>query len=72
MYVYLKNRSEPSGSSAAFTVGFYDPNGKWQPESDHSTAQAAANRVAWLNGNGEPPEPSPLAHDYREDIGRHV
>lgn len=44
MYVYIQ--SEPQ----LWTVGFYDPNGKWQPESDHKTSEAAADRVAYLNG----------------------
>ncbi len=33
-----------------FTVGFYDPKGKWQPESDHDTRESAAARVHYLNG----------------------
>lgn len=45
MYVYIQ--SEPS----LWTVGFYDPNGNWHPESDYSNAQEAAERVAWLNGS---------------------
>ena len=45
MYVY-KN-SEPG----LWTVGYYDPDGKWQAESDHETTTAAAERVAWLNGS---------------------
>ena len=44
MYVYIK--SEPG----LWTVGFYDPAGNWQPESDHATADKAAERVHWLNG----------------------
>jgi hypothetical protein len=43
-YVYI--RSEPS----LWTVGFYRPDGKWEPESDHSSSEDAAKRVAWLNG----------------------
>lgn len=43
-YVYLK--SEPG----LWTVGHYDPNGKWQSESDHSSTDAAAARVSYLNG----------------------
>lgn len=43
-YVYLK--SEPG----LFTVGFFDPSGKWQPESDFNLRDEAAERVAWLNG----------------------
>jgi hypothetical protein len=45
-YVYIKMKSEP----ALWTVGFYDPEGNWQPESDHTNADAAAERVHWLNG----------------------
>ncbi|MCR9051272.1 MAG: hypothetical protein ACE362_19915 [Phaeodactylibacter xiamenensis] len=44
MYVYIQ--TEPT----LFTVGFYDPNGKWHPESDHSTRAEAVERVAKLNG----------------------
>ncbi len=46
-YVYIN--SEPG----LWTVGFYDPNGKWQPESDHESAKAAARRVHYLNGGRE-------------------
>lgn len=44
MYVYIRTET------FLWTVGFYDPQGQWQPESDHSTPEAAAARVAWLNG----------------------
>lgn len=44
MYVYIQ--SEPG----LWTVGFYRPDGQWIPESDHTTAERAAARVAWLNG----------------------
>ena len=43
-YVYIK--SEPG----LWTVGFYDPSGKWHAESDHESSEAAANRVHYLNG----------------------
>lgn len=33
-----------------WTVGFYDPSGKFHPESDHSTKEEAAARVHYLNG----------------------
>ncbi len=45
MYVYIN--SEPG----LWTVGFYRPDGKWEPESDHDNKEAAAERVAWLNGS---------------------
>ena len=44
-YVYIK--SEPQ----LWTVGFYSPDGKWHPESDHASTDAAADRVAYLNGS---------------------
>lgn len=44
-YVYVK--SEPG----LWTVGFYKPCGEWEPESDHSSTEDAAQRVAYLNGN---------------------
>lgn len=47
MYVYI--RSEPQ----LWTVGYYDPSGKWQSESDHGSRVEAAERVHWLNGDNE-------------------
>jgi len=47
-FVYIK--SEPS----LWTVGFYRPDGKWEPESDHAVQEEAAQRTAWLNGSGAP------------------
>jgi hypothetical protein len=44
MYVYIQ--SEP----ALWTVGFYGPDGKFEPESDHDSTKEAAGRVAYLNG----------------------
>lgn len=43
-YVYI--RSEPQ----LWTVGFYKPDGRWEPESDHGSTFDAAERVAFLNG----------------------
>lgn len=47
MWVYLK--SEPG----LWTVGFYDPSGEWQSESDHTDPEKAAARVHYLNGGRE-------------------
>jgi hypothetical protein len=33
-----------------FTVGHYDPDGKFVPQSDYHTEQSAADRVHYLNG----------------------
>jgi hypothetical protein len=48
MYVYVKSDTN------LWTVGFYDPSGAWCPERDEDGADAAAERVAWLNGSGKP------------------
>jgi hypothetical protein len=45
MYVYIK--SEPG----LWTVGFYKPDGTWEPESDQRDREQAAARVAYLNGS---------------------
>jgi len=47
MYVYLRSES------TLWTVGYYAPNGSWEPESDHASAEDAAARVHWLNGGKE-------------------
>lgn len=45
MYVYI------SSERNLWTVGFYSPDGEWHPESDHTSPEEAAKRVAWLNGS---------------------
>lgn len=47
MWVYQRTESE------LYTVGYYDPQGKWHADSDHSTAEEAAKRVHYLNGGKE-------------------
>jgi len=48
MYVYIQPEQH------LWTVGFYSPDGKWHPDSDHTEKQCAANRVHWLNGGTKP------------------
>lgn len=48
-----------------WTVGFYDPAGKWHTDSDHSSPEEAAERVGLLNG-------PPLDSGYRERVARAV
>lgn len=43
-YVYIKIES------GVWTVGFYDPDGDFRPESEYRSAEEAAKRVHWLNG----------------------
>jgi len=47
-WVYQK--TEP----CLYTVGFYDPQGKWHPDSDYNTTEQCAQRIAFLNGNPQP------------------
>jgi hypothetical protein len=51
MYVYIESEHNPEGS--LWTVGFYSPDGKWNPDSDHNSKESAADRVRWLNGGHE-------------------
>lgn len=37
-------------SDNVWTVGFYDPQGKWIPQSDHKSKTSAARSVHYLNG----------------------
>ena len=48
MYSYQK--SEPG----FWSVGFFNPNGKWCRESVWNTAEEAAERAHWLNGSQGP------------------
>ena len=43
-YVYIKIES------GIWTVGFYDHNGDFRPESGYCLKKEAAERVHWLNG----------------------
>ena len=45
MYVYRVT------GEGIWTTGFYAPDGTWDPESDHESAESAACRTAWLNGS---------------------
>lgn len=57
MYVYIRSEAN------LWTVGFYDPQGKWIPESDYSDKESAAKRVAWLNGSKNEPRRSNPRHE---------
>ncbi len=43
-WVYIKTESK------LWTVGFYDPTGKFQTDSDHHNREKARERVNYLNG----------------------
>lgn len=55
-WVYMQSESSPD----LFTVGFHTPNGTWVPESDHASREAAAERVAFLNGGDHYDDPVTL------------
>ncbi len=59
MYVYI--RSEPG----VWTVGFFDPTGKWVAESDHVSREEAARQVNYLNG-GELDKPPQYVDNQRK------
>jgi hypothetical protein len=63
MYVYVKSEDE------LWTGGFYDPDGKWQPESDHGNRDSAASRVAWLNGSVDPVATAQAILNARVTVG---
>jgi len=46
-----------------WTVGVYDGNGKFQPESDHDSSEDAAKQVHYLNGGSSQPSERDYLHD---------
>lgn len=44
IWVYIQSEAH------LWTVGFYDPSGKWHSDSDHDSQQSAAKRTHYLNG----------------------
>lgn len=44
MWVYIESEKN------MWTVGFYDPSGKWHSENDYFDKEIAAERVHYLNG----------------------
>jgi hypothetical protein len=62
VYVYIQ--SEPN----LWTVGHYEPGGRFVPESDHESIDAATARVARLNGCGGAEESEPFALTLRDQF----
>ena len=46
MWVYIE------ASAGIFHVGFYQPDGRFEIDSEHKNRNTARQRVAWLNGGG--------------------
>lgn len=61
--LWLYIRSEPQ----LWTVGHYDPNGKFNAESDHPSSEEAAARVHYLNGGLSPEEKKALREPAAAD-----
>lgn len=55
MYVYKKTEKQ------LWTVGYYNPHGRWESESDHNNQDDAAWRVHWLNGGDHQSNPNNLS-----------
>jgi hypothetical protein len=64
MYVYIQ--SEPG----LWTVGFYLPNGQFQPENDYPNPERAAARVHFLNGGDAVSRTSGEALNARDGSSR--
>lgn len=47
---WVYKQTEHNEFGGLWTVGYYEPSGKWIPESDHDSAEKAAERVHFLNG----------------------
>ena len=54
-WVYVKTRETLEGGYAKYlyTVGFYKPDGSWNPESNWDSADEARQQVNYLNGGKE-------------------
>ena len=49
MYVYRHIETDQHGQWL-YTVGFYSPDGEWNPEGDYDSEESASKRVHYLNG----------------------
>ena len=51
IYIESENWTDDEGCNhRLYTVGHYNPAGRFIPESDHDNAEEAAARVHYLNG----------------------
>jgi len=53
MYVYIESENwydDEGVHHFLYTVGHYDPTGKFIPDSDYNSRDEAAQRVHYLNG----------------------
>lgn len=61
-----------STESGLWTVGFFCPDGKWEPESDHDNEVSAANRVHYLNGGPQKTVAQKSSRDWTEMLNIHA
>lgn len=50
MYIYKQSDEFKDFGNRLYSVGYYDPKGKWICEGIYEFSEDAASRVAWLNG----------------------
>ena len=53
IYICSERPCADNGYNALYTVGFYQPDGKFNPVSDHHDVKIAEQRVHYLNGGKE-------------------
>ena len=58
-YVYVLSEDACTYDADLWTVGFYKPDGKWNPESDYSDVDDARRQVHYLNGGCKKCDPTP-------------
>lgn len=62
MYVYIQSEL------GLYTVGFYDPSGKWHADSDCDSRDEASERVAYLNGSRTVEKVKEVAVDMPDEL----
>ena len=56
VYVQSEHPNQYNDFRPLWTVGFYDPKGRWVPENDYGSATEASARAHYLNGGAVPQE----------------
>jgi hypothetical protein len=75
MYVYIESErwtDDKGFTRILYTVGHYDPSGKWIAESDHSDGEEAAKRVRYLNGGNPSEAEIRAALDFGKTAEQHL
>lgn len=70
-WVYKQTELAEPGFAGLWTVGHYDGEGRFIPESDHHSPDEAAERVRYLNG-GDATLPVVFSRWYKHGHGRYA